>query len=145
MSNEIFSMVSRIFGGRTISEDQESELFKETLIMALSRMTRADLTIEPIEVQSVIEFVKHATGAEISDNTIRVAASSELFESDPLEKHLKKVSKHLSAEHRVKIMEGLKHIIGSDGKVTSNEADFFNSLIDALGLSAAQIAGLTVE
>ncbi|MFK8031324.1 MAG: TerB family tellurite resistance protein [Gammaproteobacteria bacterium] len=139
MSVDKFLNISKIFGGKSISEDEENDLYKETLIMALCRMTRADLTIEAAEVNAVIAYVEKATGSKISDATVRSAASSELFETMPLEKQLKKVSKHLSVEHRVSITKGLAEVIGSDGQISANETDFFNTLVSALGVTPAEL------
>ncbi len=141
MSTDTFSNVASIFSGKKISADQENELFKETLILSLSRMTRADLSIDAVEVDAVIKFVKTATDADISEATIRVAASSEIFESAPLDKQLQKVSKHLSSTHRRVIVEGLAEVIGSDGHVSDAEAEFFNTLVNALKLTPAEMFG----
>ena len=141
MITDAFSNVAKIFSGKKINADEEIELFKETLILSLSRMTRADLSIDAVEIDSVIKFVKNATGADISDATIRVAASSEIFESAPLNKQLQKVSKHLSSTHRRVIVEGLAEVIGSDDHISDAETEFFNSLVTALNLTPAELFG----
>lgn len=139
MSVEKFLNVAKIFGGSSLTEEEKSELYKETMIMALARMTRADLTIDAVEVDTVIDFVKKTTGSELSPATIKSAASSELFESQPLDKHLKKVGKHLDSAHRISIVKGMAEVIGSDGMVSENEIDFFNSLVSALNLTPAEL------
>lgn len=139
MSAVNFLNIKKIFGGNTLSDQEKEELFKETLIMSLARMTRADLTIDGVEVKSVIDYVAKATGTELSEPTIREAAASELFESEPLDKHLKKVAKHLETAHRVSITKGLAEVISSDGQVSDNEIDFFNTLVTALELTPAQL------
>ncbi len=137
-----FGTVSNLFKGKTFDEQEESELFRETLILTLSRMTRADLNTEPAEIDAVIEYVKTATDADISEGTIRTAASSELFESAPLDKQLKKIAKHLNADHRRAIVKGLIEIIGSDGRVSDNEKDMFDSVVIALNVPPSELVGL---
>ena len=134
--------VANIFKGKTFDEQQESELFKETLILTLSRMTRADLNTDPAEVDAVINYVKQAANADVSAGTIRTAASSELFESTPLDKQLKKIAKHLNSDHRKAIVKGLIEIIASDGRVSYNEKDLFDSVVTALNVTPSELVGL---
>ncbi len=134
--------VANIFKGKTFDEQQESELFKETLILTLSRMTRADLNTDPAEVDAVINYVKQAANADVSAGTIRTAASSELFESAPLDKQLKKIAKHLNSDHRKAIVKGLIEIIASDGRVSYNEKDLFDSVVTALNVTPSELVGL---
>ena len=142
MGETSFINVRNIFGGKKFSAEQEEELFREVLILTLSRMTRADLNVDPAEVDAVIDYVKKETDADLSSSTIRVAASSELFEETPIEKRLKKISKHLSSHHRVKIVNGLKIIIGSDDRVSDSEKEFFNAITNALNVTPSELAGL---
>lgn len=142
MALDKFLNFSNIFKGKKFDAEREDELFRETLILTLSRMTRADLNTEPAEVDAVIEFVSSATGANISAATIRTAASSELFETTPIEKQLRKIARHLNSDHRVVIAKGLVEIIGTDGRVSDNEKEFFNSVVTALEVTPAELAGL---
>ena len=104
-------------------------------------MTRADLTIDAVEIDTVSQYVKAVTGASISDATIRVAASSEIFEKAPLAKQLQRISKYLSSAHRLTIVQGLAQVISSDGNVSDNETEFFNTLVKALNLTPAELFG----
>jgi len=144
MANETFGYVASLFGGKTISEEERTDLFREMLILALSRMTRADLSIDAVEVDSVIKYVASATGANISDATVRTAASSELFETAPLDKQLQKVSKHLTGAQKRTIVQGLADVIGSDGHVSDAESELFDSLVGALNLTPSQLYGFGV-
>jgi uncharacterized tellurite resistance protein B-like protein len=48
-------------------------------------------------------------------------------------------------EQRRGILRGLVSVMEADERISSREADFFNMVAEALGLSAADAAGLHVE
>jgi hypothetical protein len=98
MSIANLSHVLRIFSGSTLSPDEENSLFRETLLMTLARASSTDANIDPVEISTVQAIIRDATGDEISDADIRVAAASELYESAPLEKYLSGCGRTLSAQ-----------------------------------------------
>ena len=122
--------------------EEKQELFKETLLMTLSRATRADLTTDDSEVKTVQAVWKEVVGEDIAAEEIRVAASSELFEDVPLDKFLVKVGPQLDGTHNRAIVEALVAIFEADGKVSSSEIDFFNIVARSLALSPSDIVGL---
>ena len=51
-----------------------NELYKEVLLMTLSRAADADINIQTVEVDRIREILKKHTGEEFSAGDIRVAA-----------------------------------------------------------------------
>ena len=136
-------IVKKIFGGSAPSAEQQKDLVKEVLLMTLARAAAADSNTQPVEVETVQRVLKDATGDEISLADIRVAAASELFERAPLEKYLSSVASALTATDRVTVAQSLAQVIRSDVTVGEQEIDFFNKVVAALDISAAELAGLT--
>ena len=92
--------VLNIFGGADVSEDQQSELFKEVLLMTLARAADADINIQTVEVERIQDILKQHTGEDVSSADIRVAARSELYAESTLRKYLGSVRKKMSDAHR---------------------------------------------
>jgi len=136
-------IVKTIFGGSAPSAEQQQNLVKEVLLMTLARAASADSNTNPVEVETVQRVLKDVTGAEITLADIRVAAASEIFESAPLEKYLSSVASALTATDRVTVAQSLAQVIRSDVTVGEEEIDFFNKVVAALDISAAELAGLT--
>ena len=145
MSIANFTNVLKIFRGNDLSAEEESELFREILLMTLSRASSSDANIAPIEVETVQAIVEKSTGEEISAADIRVAAASELYESAPLEKYLTSCGRKLDATSRVATVQALADVIKSDTRVTSREVQFFDMVALALAVTPAEIAGLIVD
>ncbi|MDH3420855.1 MAG: TerB family tellurite resistance protein [Gammaproteobacteria bacterium] len=135
-------IVKTIFGGSAPSPEQHRDLVKEVLLMTLARAASADSNTNPVEVATVQRVLKNATGDEISLADIRVAAASEIFERAPLEKYLSSVAGSLTASDRVMVAQSLAEVIRSDVKVGEEETAFFNTVVAALDISAAELAGL---
>ena len=76
----------------------KDELFKEVLLLILARVIRVDSNIESIEVENVQKAIKELTGDEMSKGDILTAASSEIFETQSLERALGKASRKLDPE-----------------------------------------------
>lgn len=135
-------IVKTIFGGSAPSPEQQRDLFKEVMLMTLARAASADSNTNPCEVETVQRVLKDATGDEISLADIRVAAASEIFETAPLEKYLSSVAGSLTASDRTTVAQSLAEVIRSDVKVGEEETAFFNTVVAALEISAAELAGL---
>ena len=145
MSIRDFSNVLKIFSGSDTTPEEQDELVREALVMTLSRAASADANISPCEVETVQAIIKRETGDDVSTADIKVAARSELFETAPLEKYLSSVARKIEDNDRARIARALAEVIKSDVQVTSREVNFFNEMAEALGVSAAGLAGLTQD
>jgi uncharacterized tellurite resistance protein B-like protein len=145
MSIANLSHVLKIFRGSALSADEESELFREVLLMTLSRASSSDANTHPVEVATVRKIVLEATGEDVSDADIRVAAASELYESASLDKYLSSCGRQLSPSRRVSIVHALAEVIKSDTQVTSREIKFFDMVAHALSVTPAELAGLVAD
>ena len=134
--------VLSIFGGSEVSAEQESQLFKEVLLMTLARAAGADINIQTVEVDRIREILKEHTGEDFSSADIRVAARAELYAEATLVKYLKSVSKKMSATHRVQTVRALADVFRSDQTVSILEVDFFDNVVTSLNVTPSQVAGL---
>lgn len=137
-----FANILKIFGGSEPSDAEKKELFKEATLMVLARATSADTNIKKVEVSQVQALMLEATGEEVSAGGVQTAASSQLFESQPLEKYLGSVSRKLDNDDRVKIIQLLAKVVQSDDRVSYMEVDYFNLVCGALGATPADVLGL---
>ena len=137
-----FLRIKQVFGGSLMSDTERDGLFREALLLTLSRATSSDARIEPVEVQKVQKIMQAAIGEEVSEADIRVAAASELYESAPLDRYLGVVGRVLGPAERSTITKSLAEVIRSDRRVSPKEVDFFNRVANALGASHAEVAGL---
>jgi uncharacterized tellurite resistance protein B-like protein len=135
--------VLSIFGGSDMSEEQESQLFKEVLLMTLARAAGADINIQTVEVDRIREILKEHTGEDFSSADIRVAARAELYAEATLVKYLNSVSKKMSTAHRVETVQALADVFRSDQNVSVLEVDFFDNVVKSLNVTPSQLAGLT--
>jgi uncharacterized tellurite resistance protein B-like protein len=138
-----FKKMRQLFGEAPTEPDPE--LFREMFVLVLSRATDADAYTHPVEVAKVQEVVRAELGVELTVGEVRTAALSKLYESAPLEKYLADAALKLTPDQRRKILAGLVHIMKADERVSSREADFFNMVVSALRLTAADAAGLRVD
>jgi len=138
------SNVTRIFRGSLSAEEQDA-LYKEVLLMTLSRATDSDSNVKACEVATVQKILKKVTGEDFSEVDIRVAAGSEIYQSAPLEKYLARVVHQLNTQQRITTLQALAEVIRSDTTINSPEIRFFNSVAGALALTPAQIIGLTPD
>ena len=134
--------VLNIFGGGDVSEAEQNELFKEVLLMTLARAADADINIQPVEVDRIREILKEHTGESFSAGDIRVAARDEVYAKTTLKKYLESVQGKMRSEHRVETILALADVFRSDHVVSVLEVDFFNTVVAALKVTAAEIAGL---
>lgn len=137
-----FANVLSIFSGAELSSEKRRELVEEALLMTLARATSADTNIKPVEVGSVQAVFRKATGEEVSEADIRVAAKSEIFETTSLDKALAKLSHKLEPGDRVLIAQSLAEVIKSDREVSEFESEFFDKVAGALRIRPSELAGL---
>lgn len=117
-------------------------LFEEVLLLVLARASRVDSNVESIEVRHVQKALKEMTGAEYSEAEVQTAASSEIFETQSLERTLAKASGNLSSENKAEILHCLAELLQSDDAIRHPELEFFDHVAAALRASPSEIAGL---
>lgn len=142
MSLVKFSKITKLFGENKRREKHKQELFQEVMLMVLSRVTREDSNIENVEIMKVQEVLKEELGQDISEAEIRTAASSEIFESQSLERYLATATRKLDERERMVIMLSLASVIRSDQQIRGFELDFFDKVALALRATPSEIAGL---
>lgn len=145
MSIADLSNVLKLFGNSEIDPDQQDELFKEALLMTLARAASSDSRIEGLEVKSILGIMQRETGDEVSEQDVRKAARTELYDSAPLDKYLASARKQLTPGHKVAIVSLLAEVIKSDTAISVLEIDFFNMVAGALQTTPAELVGLTAE
>jgi uncharacterized tellurite resistance protein B-like protein len=136
-----FSMsgISKLFGGASLTEEERANLVKEVMLMTLARAAASDTNIKSVEIDKVQEVLQARTGEEIPTSEIRVAANSALFEKVSLDKYLARSGRDLELEERVEIINALREVIGSDDRISEMEQDFFNMVVKALDIPAANL------
>ena len=136
-----FSMsgISKLFGGASLTEEERANLVKEVMLMTLARAAASDTNIKSVEIDKVQEVLQARTGEEIPTSEIRVAANSALFEKVSLDKYLARSGRDLELEERVEIINALREVIGSDARISEMEQDFFNMVVKALDIPAANL------
>ena len=137
-----FSRITEVFRGTIANEAARQELFREALLLALSRATSSDINIAPAEVDAVIRIMKEATGEEVSEADVRVAAASELYETASLSDYLSVVGRKLAPRERSTIVRSLAKVLKSDERISPKEIEFFNWVVSALRATPAEISGL---
>jgi uncharacterized tellurite resistance protein B-like protein len=143
MSLAKFSRLTKLFREQPSTADEE--VYRELFVLVLSRATDADAYTHPAEIASVQAVIQETLGEEVSSSDIRTAALSKLYESAPLHKYLAELAPRLSRAQRASIVHGLVKVLRADERISSREAEFFNMVAMALGLTAADVAGLVVE
>lgn len=138
-----FSRLANLF--REQEGTADNEIYRELFVLVLARATDADAYTHPAEIASVQAVIKEHLSEDITSSDIRTAALSKLYESAPLHKYLAEVGPRLSRPQRRSIIRGLVEVLRADGSVSTGEAEFFNMVTMALGLSAADAAGLVVD
>jgi len=137
--------VLKIFGGSDIGEEEQRALFAEVLLMVLARASSSDSSIQPIEVQTIQDIVEQEAGIAISEQDVRKAARTELYESTPLDKYLASAGKKLLSSDRIALVHLLAEAIKCDTEISVLEIDFFDRVASSLGASPSEIAGLKVD
>ena len=145
MSLVDFAKITKLLNDNKRREKHKQELFQEVMLMVLARVTRADSNIENIEIGKVQEVLKTELGQDISEAEIRTAASSEVFETQSLERYLATATRKLDERERLVIMTSLASVIRSDSEIRIFELDFFDKVALALRATPSEIAGLINE
>ena len=70
------------------------------------------------------------------------ASSSEIYETQSLERALGKASRKLDQENTAIILNCLSDLIRADGSIRYQELEFFDRVATALKASPSEIAGL---
>jgi uncharacterized tellurite resistance protein B-like protein len=135
--------ILKIFGGSDISESDQMDLYQEVLLMVLCRASSSDANIDPREIETIQELIRNETGGEVSEQDVRKAARTELYETTPVGKYLTTVRKKLADAQRVRIIQLLADVIKSDTSVSVLEVDFFNMVASALQATPAEVMGIS--
>jgi len=142
MSIGDLSNVLKIFGGSDISEEQQKELYQEVLLMVLARASSSDANIDPREIEAIQKMVRNETGKDVTEQDVRKAARTELYETTPIGKYLGSVRKKLADADRVRVIHLLADVIKSDAEISVLEIDFFNMVATALQATPAEVMGI---
>lgn len=136
------SVLVHLLGGGSVSEEQQLELYRETLLLALARTAYADRNVADEEVAKAQELYCKHTGESLSVAEFKHAARSDLFETMPLQRNISRAATVLSIECRRDIVEALIALVKADENISPNEIEFFNTVVKALNVSYADVAGL---
>lgn len=120
-------------------------MFKELMLLTLSRASRADLNISEVEVSKIQKVLKESADIDASEKEIRMAGMSEIYEEAPLEKYAAKAASGLSVAHRRAVVRALYDVIGADGKFSGSEADFLDGIANVMNLRPSELMGADVE
>lgn len=139
------AVVQAFTGMGEMSAEEQRTLYREVMLMTLSRATSTDANIAPVEVEKVREILCRVLDEDVSVADVRVAANSEIFETAPLEKYLARCGRRLTLAQRGTIARALSEVIHADERVTEREIEFFNMAAGALEVTAAELVGLTLS
>ena len=136
------TVLLRILGGGSVSEEEQKELYRETLLLVLARGAYSDTNIASAEVDTAQKIYQAHTNETLETADFRHAARSELFEATPLNRYVSRAAALLNIEHRRDIAAALREMIHADESVSPNEIEFFNTTAKALDLTYADGVGL---
>ncbi len=136
-----FSTIKDLITDLGAGKDEEV-LFKEVILLVLARATRADSNVESIEVEHIQKALKELTGEEFSRGDILTASSSEIYETQSLERTLANAARKLGQEKRSVILSCLADLIRADSSIRDQELEFFDQVATALKATPSEIAGL---
>ncbi len=142
MSLVNFASITKLVRDNSGKVKHKQELFQEVLLMVLARATRADSNVEKVEIARVREVLKQQLDMDFSDAEIRTAASSEIFETQSLERYLASATRKLDERERTIILIALASVIRSDEEIRVFELGFFDRVALALRATPSEIAGL---
>ena len=135
--------VLKIFGGSEISAEEQQALFHEVLLMVLARASSSDSSIQSVEIRTIRRIVERETGVAVSEQDVRRAARTELYESTSLDKYVASAARNLRDSDRMAIVRLLAEVIRSDTEISVLEIDFFNRIANAMNATPAEVAGLS--
>ena len=136
-----FSTIKDLITDLSAGKDEEV-LFKEVILLVLARATRADSNVESIEVEHIQKALRELTGEEFSRGDILTASSSEIYETQSLERTLANAARKLGQEKRSVILSCLADLIRADSAIRDQELEFFDQVATALKATPSEIAGL---
>ena len=136
------SYVRNLFG-EGFKPEGDNEAFRELMLMVLARATDADCYTHPAEVSAVQRVIKEHLDEDVSEEDIHSVATTDLYQSAPLEKYISRLAPKLSIEQRKNIVNGLMEVLVSDGQVAASEIEYFNGVVLALRLTYAELVGLS--
>ena len=141
MSKIDLSYVRKLFDGYQSEGDREA--YRELMLMILARATDADCYAHPAELEAVQRVIKQYLDEEITKEDITIVSRSDLYAAAPLEKYIARLAPKLSLQQRKDIVAALIDVLRSDGQVAASEAEYFNSVVLALRMTYAEVAGLS--
>ena len=136
-----FSTIKDLITDLGAGKDEEV-LFKEVILLVLARATRADSNVESIEVEHIQKALKELTGEEFSRGDILTASSSEIYETQSLDRTLANAARKLGQAKRSVILSCLADLIRADSSIRDQELEFFDQVATALKATPSEIAGL---
>jgi uncharacterized tellurite resistance protein B-like protein len=136
--------VLKAFGGEELDPAERNGLVKEVLLLALACGSSSDTNVASIEVSTVRKVIKDATGEDLSEADVRIAASLDLFETESVESMLDTLCDELAIPDRVFVMRKLEEVLRSDTRISEFEIDYYNRIAEALDLRPSELAGLIV-
>ncbi|RZV49619.1 MAG: hypothetical protein EX270_12375 [Pseudomonadales bacterium] len=131
-----------ILGGGKLLDEKQQELFSETMFMVLSGAARADLNIEPVEVDRIRDILKRKLDREFTSQEIQLAGETELYDTAPIQKYVSRASRVLPIEQRQEILRAMIEVFLSDGRMGVLEKDYFDSIVEALHLKPSEMLQL---
>ena len=138
--------VKTLMGGSGKSDaDIEAEnttLRNEVLLKTLSRMTYADANTTPVEIAAVKKIYKEATGHDVSEPDIRVAARGDLHETQAFKKYLTGARDKITMEDKCFIIKAMADLVTVDGAISPREIDFFDEVGKAFKMNPSEIADI---
>ena len=118
-----FSSLKNMISNRGEDNDTKA-LFEEVLLLVLARASRVDSNIDSIEVRHVQRALKEITGAEYSEAEVQTAASSEIFETQSLEKHFQRRLESSVLRIKRRFWRCLAELLQSDDVIRDPELEF---------------------
>ena len=135
-----FSTIKDLITDLSAGKDEEV-LFKEVILLVLARATRADSNVESIEVEHIQKALRELTGEEFSRGDILTASSSEIYETQSLERTLANAARKLGQEKRSVILSCLADLIRAYSSIRDQVLEFFDQVATALKATPSEIAG----
>ena len=135
-----FSTIKDLITDLSAGKD-EGVLFKEVILLVLARATRADSNVESIEVEHIQKALKELTGEEFSRGDILTASSSEIYETQSLERTLANAARKRGQDKSSVILSCLADLIRADGSIRDQELEFFDQVATALKAPPSELAG----
>ncbi|MBT8148959.1 MAG: hypothetical protein HKO71_00075 [Pseudomonadales bacterium] len=142
MNISSFRLMKMILGGGKLLDEKQQELFSETMFMVLSGAARADLNIEPVEVDRIRDILKRKLDREFTSQEIQLAGETELYDTAPIQKYVSRASRVLPIEQRQEILRAMIEVFLSDGRMGVLEKDYFDSIVEALHLKPSEMLQL---